>query len=323
VVNWLVHHDLRAPAFGVRRTELYAEAVAMSEWADTKGCPRVVISEHHGSPDGYLPSPFVFAAAVAARTNRIRIMLSALVLTLRDPIATAEDVAVLDVISNGRVELTVVPGYVPDEFAMFGIDFEGRGAIFEDKLTTLLAALSGEPFSHRGQELTVTPPPVQRPRPLVIVGGSAPRRAARLGDAFLPAIPDPRLGDAYVAECRRLGKGDGLLLWPDGPMWVFVTDDPDRSWAELGPHALHEANAYAQWAAAAPGANPWTPVDTVEELRRSGRYAVVTPEECIELAHRLDPRAALSLKPLVAGIDPAIGWQSLELFVDRVAPAIA
>jgi hypothetical protein len=106
-------------------------------------------------------------------------------------------------------------------------------------------------------------------------------------------------------------------------MWVFVTDDPDRSWAELGPHALHEANSYARWAAAAPGANPWTPVDNVEELRRSGRYAVVTPEECIELAHRLDPRAALSLKPLVAGIDPAIGWRSLELFVDRVAPAIA
>ena len=323
MINWLVHHDLRAPAFGVGRTELYAEAVAMSEWADTKGCPRVVISEHHGSPDGYLPSPFVFAAAVAARTTRIRIMLSALILTLRDPIATAEDVAVLDVVSNGRVELTVVPGYVPDEFAMFGIDFEGRGAIFEEKLTTLLAALSGEPFPHRGRQLTVTPPPVQRPRPLVIVGGSAPRRAARLGDAFLPAIPDQRLGDAYVAECRRLGKGDGLLLWPDGPMWVFVTDDPDRSWAELGPHALHEANAYARWAAASPGANPWTPVDTVEELRRSGRYAVVTPEECIEIARGLDPRAALSLKPLVAGIDPAIGWRSLELFVDRVAPAIA
>jgi hypothetical protein len=64
-------------------------------------------------------------------------------------------------------------------------------------------------------------------------------------------------------------------------------------------------------------------VDTVEELRRSGRYAVVTPEECIEIARGLDPRAALSLKPLVAGIDPAIGWRSLELFVDRVAPAIA
>jgi alkanesulfonate monooxygenase SsuD/methylene tetrahydromethanopterin reductase-like flavin-dependent oxidoreductase (luciferase family) len=322
VSNWLVHHDLRAPPFGTPRTELYAEALAMAEWADTRGCPRVVISEHHGSPDGYLPSPFVFAAAVAARTTQTRIMLSALVLTLHDPIATAEDVAVLDIISNGRVELTVVPGYVPDEFALFDLPFDGRGIMFEEKLSTLLTALSGEPFVHHGRQVTVTPAPVQKPRPLVIVGGSSPRRAARLGDAYLPARPDQALGDAYVAECRRLGKGDGLLLWPAGPMWVFVTDDPDRSWSELGPHALHEANSYAGWAEGSPGASPWTPVKTVDQLRRSGRYAVVTPEECVTLAGELDPRAALTLKPLVAGIDPAIGWRSLELFVDRVAPAL-
>ena len=322
--NWLVHHDLRAPDFGIPRAELYAEALAMTEWADQRGCPRVVISEHHGSPDGYLPSPFVFGAAVAGRTEQIRIMLSALVLTLRDPIATAEDVAVLDVISNGRVELTVVPGYVPGEFAMFGVSFDDRGAIFEEKLAALLAGLSGAAFEYLGRTVTVTPSPVQQPRPFVIVGGSAPRRAARLGDAYLPAVPDPRLGDAYVAECRRLGKGDGILLWPDGPMWVFVTEDPERSWAELAPHAIHEANGYGQWAAAAsPGASPFTPVADVEELKASGIYAVVTPEECVALANRLDARAALKLKPLVAGLDPAIGWRSLELFVDRVVPALS
>ncbi len=321
--NWLLHHDLRAPAFATPQVELYAEALAMTEWADGKGCPRVVISEHHGSPDGYLPSPFVFAAAVAGRTRQIRIMLSALVLTLRDPLSTAEDVAVLDIISNGRVELTVVPGYVPDEFAMFDIPFEGRGALFEEKLATLVAALSGRPFIHGGREIVVTPSPVQHPRPFLVVGGSAPKRAARLGDAYLPAVPDIQLGDAYVAECRRLGKGDGILLWPDGPMWVFVTDDPDRSWAQLGPHALHEANSYARWAAAAPGSNPWTPVETVDELRSSGLYAVVTPDECVALARQIDPRAALQLKPLVAGLDPDIGWRSLELFVDQVVPTLA
>lgn len=320
--HWLLHHDLRAPSFGTPRTELYAEALAMSEWADAHGCPRVVVSEHHGSPDGYLPSPFVFAAAVAGRTERIRIMLSALVLTLRDPIATAEDVAVLDVISKGRVELTVVPGYVPEEFAMFGIPFDTRGALFEEKLIAMTAALAGGPFSYHGREVTVTPTPVQQPHPFLIVGGSAPKRAARLGDAYMPALPDRRLGDAYVAECRRLGKGDGILIWPGGPIWIFVTDDPDRSWAELAPHALHEANGYARWAAAAPGSNPWTPVEDVDELKRSGLYAVVTPEQCVELARNLHPHVQLQLKPLMAGLDPAIGWQSLELFVDRVVPAL-
>jgi alkanesulfonate monooxygenase SsuD/methylene tetrahydromethanopterin reductase-like flavin-dependent oxidoreductase (luciferase family) len=321
--NWLLHHDLRAPEFGTPRIRLYAEALAMTAWAESKGCPRVVLSEHHGVDDGYLPSPFVFGAAVAARTSTIRIMVSALVLTLRDPVATAEDIAVLDIVSDGRVELTVVPGYVADEFAMFGVPFERRGAVFEEKLAILDAALSGEPVDVGGRSFTVTPRPVQRPRPFLVVGGSAPRRAARMGDAYLPAVPDPALGEAYVAECRRLGKGDGILLWPTGPMWVFVTEDPDRSWDELGAHALHEANGYGRWAAAVPGSSPWVPVDSVDELRRSDRYAVVTPDECIALARALDPRSAMQLKPLVGGLDPDIGWRSLELFVDRVLPALA
>ncbi len=322
MANWLIHHDLRAPEFGVPRTELYAEALAMTEWADARRCPRVVISEHHGAADGYLPSPFVFAGAVAARTEHLRIMVSALILTLRDPVATAEDVAVLDVLSGGRVELTVVPGYVAEEFAMFGIPYEGRGTLFEEKLEALLGLLTGRPTTYRGRTSTVTPATVQRPRPFVIVGGSAPRRAARLGDAFLPAVADPRLGDAYVAECRRLGKGDGMLLWPDGPVWVFVAEDPDEAWSVVGPHALHESNSYAAWAASSPGASPYTPARDIDELRRSGRYAIVTPEECVELAGRIDPLAALTLKPLVAGLDPAVGWRSLELFVERVAPRI-
>jgi alkanesulfonate monooxygenase SsuD/methylene tetrahydromethanopterin reductase-like flavin-dependent oxidoreductase (luciferase family) len=320
VANWLIHHDLRSPEFGIPRTQLYAEALAMTAWADSHGCPRVVVSEHHGSEDGYLPSPFVFAGAVAARTEQIRIMVSALVLTLRDPVATAEDVAVLDLISGGRVELTVVAGYVADEFAMFGVPFDGRGAVFEEKLAALVAALTGEPFVYRGREITVTPGPVQHPRPLVVVGGTAPKRAARFGDAFLPPVAEAHLGEAYVAECRRLGKGDGILLWPGGPMWVFVTEDPEQAWATLGPHALHEANSYAAWAESSPGASPFTPARDVAELRASGRYAVVTPEECLELAAGLDPRAGLTLKPLVAGIDPTLGWRSLELFVERVAP---
>ncbi len=321
--RWLLHHDLRAPDFATSRVRLYAEALDMTAWAEARGCPRVVLSEHHGVDDGYLPSPFVFGAAVAARTSRIRIMVSALVLTLHDPIATAEDVTVLDTVSGGRVELTVVPGYVADEFAMFGIGFATRGTEFEEKLTAFATALTGAPTTYRGRTVTVTPPPVQRPRPFLIVGDGAPKRAARLGDAYLPAVPDEALAEAYVDECRRLGKGDGILLWPTGPMWVFVTDDPDRSWAELGPHVLHEANGYGRWASAVPGSSPFVPAASVDELRRSGRFAVVTPDECVSLARALDRRSALQLKPLVGGLDPDLGWRSLELFVDRVLPALA
>jgi alkanesulfonate monooxygenase SsuD/methylene tetrahydromethanopterin reductase-like flavin-dependent oxidoreductase (luciferase family) len=318
----VLQHDLRAPSFGTALPALYREALEMCAWADGRGCPRVVLSEHHGSDDGYLPSPFVFGAAVAARTEAVRIMISALVLTLRDPVSAAEDAAVLDLVSGGRLELTLAAGYVPAECEMFGVPFAERGAVFAEKVEAFTAALTGEPFTYRGRTLRITPAPVQRPRPFVVLGGSAPKRAARLGDAYLPPVPDESLADAYRAECRRLGRGDGIVLWPAGPMWVFVTDDPERTWAQLGPHALHETNAYGAWSAPAPGANPWSPAADVAEVRASGMYAVVTPEQCVALARGLDRRAALRLKQLVAGLDPALGWRSLELFVDAVLPAL-
>lgn len=311
------------PPFGAPRVTLYREATAMTAWADAHGCPRVVISEHHGSADGYLPSPFVFGAAVAGRTDRIRIMISALVLSLRDPVTAAEDAAVLDVISNGRLELTVVPGYVRSEFALFGVPFDRRGEIFEQKLARFVDLLSRPSAADEGSTTPITPPPVQQPRPLIVVGGGAPKRAARFGDAFLPAVPDRQKAEIYRRECRAIGKGDGILLWPGGPIWVFVTDDPDRTWAQLGPHALHDANAYAAWAAGGemPG-GPFRPIQSLTELRASELFAVVTPEECLDFHRSLDPRAAFTLKPLIAGLDPDLGWRSLELFVDRVAPEL-
>ncbi len=322
MTGWLLQHDLRSPDFGTPLPALYGEALAMSAWADGRGCPRVVISEHHGSADGYLPSPFVFAGAVAARTERTRILIAALVLTLRDPIAAAEDALVLDLVSGGRLELVLAPGYVPEECAMFGVPFEARGRIFEEKATAFLAALTGEPFEWQGRTVRVTPGPVQRPRPFVIMGGSAPKRAARLADAYLPPVAEPALAEAYRAECGRLGKGEGILLWPEGPTSVFVTEDPDRSWALLGPHLLHENNSYGEWSTGSPGANAWVPAADVETLRAEGDYAVVTPEEAVALADTIGPGGVLRLKPLVGGLDPALGWESLELFVDRVLPRL-
>lgn len=322
-MHWVLLHDLRAPDFGARRDVLYHEALEMCAWADARGCPRIVVSEHHGSPDGFLPSPFVFGGAVAARTTEARVMLSALVLTLRDPIAAAEDAAVLDILSGGRLELTLVPGYVEAEFAMFGVPFDRRGALFEEKARAFVRALSGESFTYADRPVCVTPGPVQRPRPFIAIGGRAPKRAARLGDAFLPPAPDRVLEEAYRAECRRLGKGDGLVLSPAGPMWVFVADDPERAWDQLGPHALYETAAYGDWARPQPAANPWRTLPDLRSVRDQGLYAVVTPDDCVALARTIGPTASLKLKPLVAGLDPVLAWSSLELFVDKVLPQLA
>src|ERR1700754_1551596 len=97
--------DMRNPEFGTPRGELYAAALDMIAFADEIGVPRINLMEHHGSDDGYLPAPFVIGGAVAARTTRTRISLGAVVLPLHDPVKIAEQIAVLDIVSGGRLEV--------------------------------------------------------------------------------------------------------------------------------------------------------------------------------------------------------------------------
>ena len=100
-----LRYDLRsAPGSVVAKPALYRAALEQCAWADRLGFAMVTLSEHHGSPDGYLPSPLVMAAAIAARTERLRIMISTLVATLYDPVRLAEDFAVLDNLSNASAE---------------------------------------------------------------------------------------------------------------------------------------------------------------------------------------------------------------------------
>ena len=159
----------------------------MAEWAETRGCMAAVISEHHTSSDGYIPSPLLLASAMAARTNQLHISIAAALLAFYDPIRLAEDMAVLDIISNGRLSYTLGLGYRPEEFEMYGIDWKRRGAVVEEKLQLLLKAKTGEPFEHEGRRIHVTPPPVTPGGPMVMWGGgsiAAAKRAGRYGLGF-------------------------------------------------------------------------------------------------------------------------------------------
>ncbi|MFP8874353.1 MAG: LLM class flavin-dependent oxidoreductase, partial [Myxococcota bacterium] len=107
-----LRYDLRCPPFAeATSADLVEAAIEQCAWADERGFASVTLSEHHGAEDGYLPSPLVLAAAMAARTRRIRIVLAALIAPLQDPLRLAEDIAVLDVISKGRVIPVLSGGY--------------------------------------------------------------------------------------------------------------------------------------------------------------------------------------------------------------------
>ena len=119
----------------------------------------------------------------------------------------------------------------------------------------------------------------------------------------------------------RLAQGPTGRARPLGQPRVssYVTDDPAAAWKVIAPHAFHEMNSYGEWVAGAGTDGRFKPVGSIEELKASGAYVVVTPDECVALAPSYDN---LMLHPLMGGLDPAVGWRGLEIFVEKVLPAL-
>jgi alkanesulfonate monooxygenase SsuD/methylene tetrahydromethanopterin reductase-like flavin-dependent oxidoreductase (luciferase family) len=323
--SWVIRYDLRAPSWGPPVTDLYAAALEQCAWADGLGADQVILSEHHGCDDGYLPSPMVFAAAIAARTERIRIRISAIVLTLRDPVQTAEDVIVVDHLSRGRIEVICVAGYVPSEFAMFGIPFDGRWRVYEEKVAVFTQALTGEPFEYRGTTVQVTPRPLTQPHPTLMLGGSskvAVRRAARFGLPYLPPANLPELEAYYYEQCAVHGTQGFCAMPPEHTAMTFVAEDPERVWRDLGHHFFEESSTYAAWQPPGQTSSVHSHATSVDELRAEGIYEVVTPAELVDRLKDGGPAATCALHPLVGGMPIDEGWSSLRLYVEEVLPAL-
>lgn len=299
----------------------YRAAVEMAAYADEQGVSTVQTEEHHGVENNWLPSPFVFAGAVFGATRRIAVTVSAAIGPLHDPLRLAEDIAVLDLVSGGRLVTVAGIGYRPEEYAQFDVDWKGRGKLQDEVLETLLRAWTGEPFTYRGRTVRVTPRPGTEPHPLLLVGGSskaAARRAARLGLPFFPSAHLPELEAYYKERLVEYGT-EGWTMMPaaETPL-LHVAEDPDRAWAEYGRHFLHEARTYASWQSVGIRSAVRSGAATVAELRAEGVYRIVTPDECVTLG--LD---SYVLHPLVGGMPVEEGWRGLRLFAERVLPRLA
>lgn len=311
---------------GAQAAQLYPTALDQCAWADQfPEITSVILSEHHGVDDGYCPSPVVLGGAVAGRTSRISMVLGALVLPLHDPLRMAEDLAVLDLVSGGRLVVVFAAGYRPEEFAMFDRPMAGRGRALEEAVMRVRAAWRGEEVHSPGGPVRITPKPASPGGPAVFLGGSsvaAARRAARVADGFMPGAPDPELPEAYRDECQRLGKEVGYVSRTDDTMGVFVAEDPEAAWARIAPHALHEVNSYASWEEERPGPRMYLSARDADELRRRGSYLVLTPDECVQYYRDLPEDGGLLLHPLLGGLAPEVGWASLELFANAVLPQL-
>jgi len=240
-------------------------------------------------------------AAVAARTTRLQLV-PILLAPLYEPIRLAEDIAVVDVISGGRVNPLIGAGYVASEFEMFAKHLDARVAAQEECVAVLKQAWTGEPFTYRGRTVRVTPRPHQQPRPLITLGGMSPgaaRRAARIADRFVAA--EPGNWKHYVAECARLGRDPG----PHerfGPAFLYVTEDPEAAWRQVAPYLLHNIAAYERWTREGYRSSftPFAGIHDLAGLQSAPAFQVLTPDECVEFAHRFDPEAGLLFHPLMA-----------------------
>ncbi|MFI6092674.1 LLM class flavin-dependent oxidoreductase [Streptomyces sp. NPDC051218] len=304
-------------------SERYKAAVEMATYADDRGISTVQTEEHHGVGNNWLPSPFTFAGAVFGATRRIAVTVSAIIGPLHDPLRLAEDIAVLDLLSGGRLVTVAGIGYRPEEYAAFGVDWKRRGKLQDELLETLLQAWTGEPFEFRGRTARVTPRPFTQPHPMLLVGGSseaAARRAARLGLPFFPSAHLPELEAYYNERLAEYGT-EGWTMMPaaETPL-LHIADDPDRTWAEHGEHFLHEARTYASWQSKDIRSAVKSGATTVDELRAEGVYRVLTPDECV--AYVQGGAANLVLHPLSGGMPVDEGWRSLHHFCENVLPRL-
>jgi alkanesulfonate monooxygenase SsuD/methylene tetrahydromethanopterin reductase-like flavin-dependent oxidoreductase (luciferase family) len=307
--------DMRAAPGAAPATDLYAAAIDMCSWAETRGAVIAVLSEHHATDDGHLPTPLILASAVAARTTQLAILLAAVPIPFWDPVRLAEEISVLDIISKGRVSYAFGVGHRAEEYEHFGIDIDNRGRLADESLSMVLRLLRGERVEHDSRRIRVTPACTSPSGPSVLIAGgskAAARRAGKHGLGFISQTDSPGLQEYYESQCRANGHEPGVMQFPvpGAPTTVFVADDVDRAWHELGPYLLHDAVTAAAYRHGDDTVASISRADNVAALREAeGPYRIFTLGEATDYIRRGKP---LPLLPLCGGVPPDVAWPYLE-----------
>jgi probable F420-dependent oxidoreductase len=246
-------YDFRNPAPWRRPfPELYRETLEQIAYAEDLGFDDIWLTEHHFVEDGYCPSLLTAAAAIAVRTKRVRIGTWVLLLPLHHALRVAEDAAVVDILSHGRLDLGVGLGYRIEEFAAFGVDRRHRKGLMDEGCAIIRRAWTEDNWSFAGrhyhlENVSVQPKPVQDPCPLWIGARSevAARRAARF-ESPLMLVGDREVYDAYAAALRERGR-DPRDFTVHGRLQCYVTDDPERTRALMREQDYLIGAEYDRW----------------------------------------------------------------------------
>jgi alkanesulfonate monooxygenase SsuD/methylene tetrahydromethanopterin reductase-like flavin-dependent oxidoreductase (luciferase family) len=330
-VKFGLWYDFRNPQ-GQPWSALYGELLDQIEWADTAGFDSVWLSEHHVTDDGYMPSVFVMLAAIAGRTQNLRLGTAVCLAPLHHPIRLAEDVAVVDILSGGRVELGLAPGYRPFEFEVLDVPRRQRGVRTDETVEILRLAWTGESFSYSGRvfdlrDVVVQPVPQRGPALAIHIGGSSPAAALRAGRYGCNFMPDVGTGTDLHRQYRAALDASGFdadtgTITMNG--CVFVCEDPERGRAQVHQSLTYMYERYDAWERESDDTEvpAFEPID----IERLDELCIVgTPDEVIRrvaaIRNEFAPDRFIFWGRL-PGMPIEDASRSLRLFVDEVMPAL-
>jgi alkanesulfonate monooxygenase SsuD/methylene tetrahydromethanopterin reductase-like flavin-dependent oxidoreductase (luciferase family) len=309
----------------------YAECLEEIEEGERLGFTGVWLSEHHFADDGYLPSPLVAAAAIAARTKTMTIGTNVLLLPMHHPLRVAEDAAVADLISGGRFVLGVGQGYVQHEFEVLGFDRKHRPSLFEEGVEIIRRAWEEGRIGYEGKrwrfENLPFGPQLGR-RPPIYIGASADPaidRAARMADGFLTSAA---WGAGNVVTYRKVrealarhGRAEEDFPYVASGV-VYLREDSELARSEVAPAIAYQRSRYAEWGTdrGEPKPEPIRPEDLSWES-----YFVGNPEEVTEGLARVYAEAPyhhLCFWGRLPGVTHEQALTNMRLFASDVIPRV-
>jgi probable F420-dependent oxidoreductase len=323
---------LRIGFIPIEGGDYYRQALDEVTRAEELGFDSVWMEEHHAVTNHYWPSPLPVLAGFATRTSRLVLGTDIVVAAFHHPVRLAEDVAMLDVISSGRFVLGIAIGYKPDEFALYGVELEKRGARFEEQLAIMKGLWTQERVQFKGAYYTLEgrlePKPVQKPHPPLWIGGWGDitlRRAASLADNWIPG-PTADLGRLLAGKRRFLEQRQAAGLpapteWPlTRDVIIADTDAEARELAEAHIMVAYRREYAGGWR------HPFIDASIATDLDRlmEDRFIIGGPEQCVSRLRRFVEHYGLThliCRMFFPGMPHARIMRGLELMAREVMPA--
>src|SRR5271166_2381608 len=292
--------------------ELIRAALELAQWGESKGITSISVDEHHVTGHGWSCNPIMAAAMFLARTSTMIASVDCALGPLWNPVRLAEDIALVDNMSRGRLHTTVGLGYRTVEYDSLGVDFGQRGKLMDDLVERMVSVCTGT---------------WSQPHPPLYVGGGVRATARRAARFKLPLSLADHLPE-IAAYYRELCSGAGItpfILMPGATNrgMIYLHEDPDRAWAALGDHILWEAVTYGGWSTEERSLMHLPGVQTLDQVKTSGRYRFLTPDQLIAEVRDAEGYGPLVMHPLVGGMPVDEAWNSVQLLTDKVLPALS